>query len=157
MTLRDLAIRGVLALGALSAIATSAPPEDVREATATTSLAAGSTTHVTIRLTGGATHQAGRMSLYLSASPRGGAPVITVVPDDPDVAPFTLVDFVTLPIDRCEPGWDCTLGLRLEAAGTGLADVDVSADAVRDGDPSMCMPDDRTFSDAAQVEVTFDE
>lgn len=157
MPLRDLAIRGVLALGALSAVATSAPPEDVREATATTSIAAGNSRHVTIRLTGGATHEADRMTLYLSATTRGGAPIITVVPDDPAVAPFTLVDFVTLPIDSCAAGWDCTLGFRLEAAGTGLADVDVSADAVRDGDPSMCMPDDRTFSEAAQVQVTFDE
>jgi hypothetical protein len=157
MTLRDLAIRGVLAIGALSAIATSAPPEDVREATATTSLAAGSSKHVSVVVTATAVQKADRMTLYMSMTARSGAPIITVIPDDPTRAPFDVGDFVSMPIEGCSAERDCTLGFRIEVTGTGLADVDVSAEAVRDGDPSMCMPDDRTFHDSAHVLVGFDE
>jgi hypothetical protein len=156
MSLRDLATRLVLATAALTAVATSAPPEDIRESTASTTVAANSSGHATIRVSSVTTHQADRIHLYLTATARAGVPAVTVVPDDPSIPPFTLVDFTTLTIDGCDPGHPCDIGLGFDVAGTGSVDLDVTVEAQRDGDPSMCLPDDRTFSHDAVVEVVWD-
>jgi hypothetical protein len=156
MSLRDLATRLVLATAALTAVATSAPPGDIRESTASATLAAATSGHATIRVSGTATHEADRIVLYLTAIARSGAPAVTVVPDDPAIPPFTLVDYTSLTIDGCDPGWPCELGLRFDVAGTGHVDLDVTVEAQRDGDPSACSPDDRTFADGAVVEAMWD-
>jgi hypothetical protein len=156
MSLRDLATRLVLATAALTAVATSAPPGDIRESTANTTVAAGDSGHATLRVPGVTTQQADRIYLYLTATARSGAPAVTVVPDDPAIPPFALADYTTLSLDSCDPGRPCELGLRFEVAGTGSVDLDVTVEAQRDGDPSLCSPDDRTFSDDAVVEATWD-
>jgi hypothetical protein len=83
---------------------------------------------------------------------------LRVVPDDPALDPFTLVDEqVVDAFMLCADVGSCEIGFNLDLEAEGAATIEVTAVLTRAGGASPIFPQDGEFSEDALVEVRFDQ
>ena len=149
---RELAIRVLLGIGILTAIATSAPPSDSVQDTRSATVDNAGVTTLRVRFSAAAVEQASDLRISFLAS---SGPTVTLVPDDPAQPVVPILG--TLEIDAtelCAPTGPCELGFSLDTDPDPAPTlVDVTASASRDGDPSLCFPDNEPVTADATVEV----
>lgn len=151
---RELAIRVLLVIGILTAIATSAPPSDSVQDTRSAAVDSAGVTTLRVRFSAAAVEQASDLRISFLAS---SGPTVTLVPDDPAQPVVPIIG--TLDIDAtelCASTGPCELGFSLDTDTDPASTlVDVTASASRGGDPSFCFPDNDPFTADATVEVVF--
>lgn len=150
---RELAIRVLLVIGILTAIATSAPPSDSVQDERSVPVDDSGVTTVRVRFSAAAVEQASDLSL--SFAPAGAT--VMFIPDDPAQPVIPIAGFVDLDATAfCAPTGPCEIGFSLDVVDDPTpALVDVTASASRGGDPSFCFPDNEPFTEDATVEVVF--
>ncbi len=147
---------GLLALGCLTTIATSAPDDHRLEATQTLEIAAGASVHLRLDLDEVAMDHARDNAEHsrLRFDVRGSG--IRVVSDDetfPPAEPDGVTQFAGL--DACPDSGGCTVGLTIESLGAAET-ITVTAGLTTDGDQSFLFPADRSYPDDATVTLTED-
>ena len=146
---------GVVALGALATIATSAPEDHEVRADDTFELAAYEVAYVEVTFDVAAMDHARRFpeatALRLESEPLEGQAL--TVADDGAFPAQPGRSVLLLGLDACPDEGPCTLGLSLEEIGGAGALVFVSASLQTNGDPRFVLPEARDYPLAARVTI----
>jgi hypothetical protein len=152
---RDAPYRFVLIVAALTMIATSAPEDFLLSKATSVAPQQGEVVHVTVLFSGPANEQAEEMVVRFT----GGAQPVMVIPDDPAIAPFEVANSI-FDLDAlmvCPETGPCALGFSIDPGDNpNPTTVVVEGRAIRFGDASLCLPDDKSFKGDTRVEVTVD-
>jgi len=158
----SIAVRLILIVAVLTTVATSPPPSYAVTATDERTLAIG-TTRISARANRSGVAAADRLTLDLelrTASPPKQN-TVTIVPDDPAIAPETIVvsanfnerSYQLLAV--CDRDRDCDAGVSVEIPDGSAVTVTATATLVRLGDSRFLFPSDRSFPSDATVDVGF--
>lgn len=119
-------------------------------------LAAGATVYLEVEANAAAADHADRFHVALWTS---SETELRVVFDDEALAPATIEggpEQVELDLTQCTRGEPCAFGMTVENL-SGLSDAFVLRPALeRAADPSLCLPDDRSFPPAARIAIRID-
>ena len=159
---RATAVRLVLIVAILTTVVSSAPRNVQITASDERTLSAG-TTHISTRANQSAVASADQMFLLLELH-SAQAPIqntVTIVPDDPSIAPETLVVGAGYPVRSyqllalCARDKDCDAGISVDISAGSPITVSVTAGLVRVSYGGFCLSADRPFPKGATVEVAF--
>jgi hypothetical protein len=156
MTLRDRAIRAVLIAAAFATMATSAPPQDYLEVSGAGTVRAPGGRLVRVVLDSTSIAEADDIRIQFELQDADGVSAVTLTPVGVPLEPARLKGVVEYSLDElCLHRPQCVLEFRLDAEGQGLAGVVVNALLTREGDPSLCFPDDRDFTRPGTSTIEF--
>lgn len=159
---RSTAVRLVLIVAILTTVATSAPRNFEVSATDEHTLPTG-TTRISAHANQIGVAHADQLMLELELR-TAMAPMqntATIVPDDPAIAPETLVvsagfterSYQLLAV--CTRDKDCDAGVSIDVPAGSPITVTATATLVRFADGSLFFPEDRSFPNGATVDVGF--
>lgn len=154
--------RLVLIVAILTAVVSAVPRNVEITASEERTLSPG-TTHISTRANRIAVESADQMFLLLGLH-SAQAPIentVTIVPDDPSIAPETLVVGAGHPVRSyqllalCAPDKDCDAGISVDIAAGSPITVSVSVGVLRFSDGGFCLYGDHPFPEGSTVAVAF--
>ena len=159
---RATAVRLVLIVAILTTVVNATPRNVAITASEERTLSPG-TTHISTRANQIAVASADQMFLLLDLH-SAQSPIqntVTIIPDDPSIAPETLVVGADYPVRTyqllalCARDKDCDAGVSVDISAGSPITVSVTAGLMRFSDGGFCLPADHPFPKGATVAVAF--